>query len=158
MTKVYRHKTIRTYGIGKFRFKNFKMTLSDAEGEEFEALVQALPAMKRNHIVVVNEEAAAAAERPLGPSTIRGADNVDNMLTAKDRERLLLLKQEEMASATTQIPGTSPIGGTNSQQAEDPNANTQEDASQQSGDGQQPADSNQQQKPSAAFANLLKNK
>jgi hypothetical protein len=91
-TFLFRHKTIRRFCIEQFEFKNFELRLqSEKERDEFVAMVQDLPNRDAIQIVEVNEAAAAVAETSIAKkdsSVVRGFLNADDILTAKDRQRL----------------------------------------------------------------------
>lgn len=87
---LYRHKRIRRFRIGDFEFKDYQLRINDStKNDEFVALLGKIPPIDSIDIVIVNEAAAAAAERPaIGAQGIRGAMQASDILTAKDREAL----------------------------------------------------------------------
>lgn len=97
--KTYRHKTIRRFRVGKFEFKNHKLVIESEEDQKaFEEMIAGLPPIDSQPIVIVNAEAAAAAEKPLVSPVVRGAMSADDILTAKDKERI------QSGAGTAQIP------------------------------------------------------
>jgi hypothetical protein len=87
--KQYKHKTIRRFRVGKFEFKNHKLTIESEEDQAlFEKMVSDLPVRDSREIVIVNQEAIAASETKIGDTVVRGPMSADDILTAKDRERI----------------------------------------------------------------------
>ena len=97
----YKHKSIRRFRVGDFEFNNFELRIPDHEtNAKFRAILDELPLRETVDIVLVNEEAAAAAESRI----VRGAHDAANILTAKDRQLI--------AGATGAKPVVTPgLGG-----------------------------------------------
>lgn len=82
---LYRHKTIRRWRSGEFEFKNHELRLTKKEeNDRFIELLNDLPQAETIDIVRVNEQAVAASES----SVVRGAHGADDILTAKDAQRI----------------------------------------------------------------------
>lgn len=92
MSYLFKHRTIRRFCVSGFEFKNFELRLqTEEEREQFISIVEGLPKIESIHIVEVNEEARAAMETPITAkesTVVRGAMGADDILTAKDRERI----------------------------------------------------------------------
>lgn len=101
---LFRHKTIRRFKVGKFEFKNNQLRITDPDdAAEFEKILNGLPPIESRDIVIVNEEAAAAAERPATSSAVRGTMVAGDILTAKDRERLAADQAQKSTTGGLQI-------------------------------------------------------
>lgn len=77
---TFRHKTIRNYAVGKHEFKNHLYSPQTAEDEaEFRDLIPKLPEIETVNIVELNEEAIAAAEKPISRVVVgaQGSDQID---------------------------------------------------------------------------------
>ncbi len=98
---LFRHKEIRRYRVGGFEFKNYELRIRDAAKlAEFRHILEGQPRIETIHIVEINEEAAALAERPaVGSGVVRGSMSSDDILTAKDRERLANLGKTQEGAA-----------------------------------------------------------
>lgn len=88
-TVLFRHKTIMTFCVGDFQFRNFQMRLPESRKDEFIELLRTLPQRDSANIVIINEAALAAVEQSLGSanqSVVRGMFGADDIKTAKDAD------------------------------------------------------------------------
>jgi len=88
--RVFFHKAYRQYKVGRFIFKKNYLRLADeADIKEFLDLINGpgFPRREAALIVEVNETARAASEK----SVIRGSMQADDIMTAKDKQRLTSL-------------------------------------------------------------------
>lgn len=107
--KLYFHKKYRQYKIGRFHFKKGHLRITTAaDDEEFLKLVNAQGFPKREAVLIVevNETAKANAEK----SVIRGSMGADDILTAKDKQRLTALSNPNAAGNNLAPAGVKPSG------------------------------------------------
>lgn len=110
--KLYFHKTYRQYKIGRFIFKkNYLRITSAKDDEEFLNLLNApgFPQREAAAIVEVNEIARSQAEK----SVIRGSMQADDILTAKDKQRLTGLSNPGAGANNLVPPGNTSAGNIN---------------------------------------------
>lgn len=104
---LFRHKQVRRFCIGEFEFKNFQLRIEDEEKIVlFKSYIEdpRFPQRDRINIVEVNEEAVAAAETPIGPQGILGTMQSTDILTAKDKARLM----EQAGTGTNGVDPSKP--------------------------------------------------
>lgn len=110
--KLYFHKAYRQFKIGRFIFKKSYMRLtSEEDDKEFLDLINApgFPQREAALIVEVNERARAASEK----SVIRGSMNADDILTAKDKQRLTSLSSPSLGANQLAPSPAKPAGAIN---------------------------------------------
>jgi hypothetical protein len=106
---LFRHKTVRRFSVAGFEFKDHKMRLDEEKAKKFRELVATLPAREQVQIVEVNEEAAAASEKPVaGPTVVRGPAQAKDILTDADRKRLA--ENQTPSNNGVNIPTSNPTG------------------------------------------------
>lgn len=94
--RIFQHTRYRRFTVGPFTFVNSRLSIPASKAEEFIALVTdpGFPADERAHIIEINEQAQAAAQRPIDSNlrrkstVVRGPSAVGDMLTAKDQQRM----------------------------------------------------------------------
>lgn len=130
---TFRHKTIRSFRVGKYQFKNNLLSIPDEiEAEKFRKLVGGDPdrgirgirRVDQNNIVEIDEDAMRKLEKRVGQTVIKGVDNTGRNLTpgVGGIQRPVATQQPEAITGLEQPPAPTPSAPP---LTESPDANSQ---------------------------------